>query len=397
MNGDIKYTDDAADVPPREFSHADAAADKAEVAFFDTVLDAVTAAAAKGATVHALGFDSVDMFLRAGYRAVDGDADMIVVRGGESEFAKARALKRRLDSSAKLILCPTHAYAAASATVYRTTDAAFAVLEKCDAPFAVVFDADDIDRNHASIFGELAALDLCAFDYAFGARMRGECADAKAVADIAALVTELTEALRGTYKDRRRTAELLVEYGKKAARIIERRPELLHASGAAQTGEAVRMLYAAEERPIGMRGETEMLLAAYVLDFYMKNLDGTGLEFPPDNGKRIDSVCEYFKTDVRHACVHAAAVYPPIKMRICEYRRDEFRTELAKELCEVKRRQLNAFTVFKRLYPDDGYCLKTLVDRTDLGLCLALAPDVFAADSMLSFLKQTGRLEKYIV
>ena len=44
-----------------------------------------------------------------------------------------------------------------------------------------------------------------------------------------------------------------------------------------------------------------------------------------------------------------------------------------------------------------AFALKTLIDKTDIGICLALAPDVFAADTMLSFLKQTGRLEKYIV
>ena len=64
---------------------------------------------------------------------------------------------------------------------------------------------------------------------------------------------------------------------------------------------------------------------------------------------------------------------------------------------EIKRLNSGAGHLLKRLYPDDGYGLKTLIDKTDIGICLALAPDVFAADTMLSFLKQTGRLEKYIV
>ena len=92
-----------------------------------------------------------------------------------------------------------------------------------------------------------------------------------------------------------------------------------------------------------------------------------------------------------------SAVYPPLKMRLCEYRRAEFRGEQMKLLAEVKNRQAAAKQVFKRLYPDDGYGLKTLVEKPDLGLCLSLAPDVFAADSMLTFLKQTGRLDKYMV
>ena len=84
-------------------------------------------------------------------------------------------------------------------------------------------------------------------------------------------------------------------------------------------------------------------------------------------------------------------------MRLYEYRRNEFRSEITALLAGVKKRQAAALQVFKRLYPDDGYGLRTLVDKTDLGICLALAPDVFAGDSMLSFLKQTGKLEEYLV
>lgn len=364
----------------------------ASTEFYSTVGDALSAVAPTGSTVYAVGFDNLDCFLRAGYRICDGDADVAIARGGEREFAKARTVRCR-----KLVLAPTHAYAAAACDAFRTTDGAFGVMRHGDKPDAAVFDPDDIDRNLASIFGELVALDLCAFDLAFGARMRGDAPDAKLCAEVGALVSATTAALKGNEKNRKKAAVILTDAGKKAARITERTPELLHASGAAQMSEAVRMLYAAEERPLGMRGETEMLLAAVIVDFYIKNLGTDTLAFPPDNNRRLDSVCEYFNTDIRRACVYMSAVYPPLKMRLCEYRRAEFRSEQTRLLVDVKNRQAAARQVFKRLYPDDGYGLKTLVDKPDLGLCLSLAPDVFAADSMLTFLKQTGRLDKYIV
>ncbi len=366
------------------------------VRFFDSVMEAVSCAVPQGATVLAIGFDNVDVFLRAGYRVTDKDPDVIIARGGEREFECARTANCRTPD-AKLILCPTHAYPAAASSVFRATDDVFALRECGHKPFAAVFDTHDIDRNLASVFGEFAALDLCAFDYLFGARMRGEMADDGTVKRVASLLTDLTAELKPICKDKAKAAASLVDAGKRAARIVEDCPELLHASGAAQVCEAVRMLYSAEDRPLGMRGETEMILSVAVTDFYIKNLDGSELEFPPDNNRRIDSICEYFKTDVRRACVYTSAIYPPFKMRLCEYRRDEFRTELAQRLSEIKRRQNNAWQIFKRLYDDDGYCVKSLVDSADLGLCLALAPDVFASDSMLSFLKQTGSLEKYIV
>ncbi len=362
--------------------------------FYSSAIQALTATAPEGSTVHAIGFDSVDAFLRAGYRAVDGEADVVIARGGEREFDAARAA---LSDGAKLILCPTHAYPAAASELYRSTDGAFAITASGAKPVAAAFDVADADDNLASSFGEIASLDLCAFDSFFGARMRGEEDDGELYGEVAALVTKLTDALSPCVKNRKKAAELIVEAGKSAARIIERCPGLLHTSGAAQMTEAVRMLYCAEERPIAMRGETEFLLGAFVTDFYIKNLEGKILEFPPDNNKRIDSLCEYFHADVRRACIHTSAVYPPLKMRLCEYRRSEFKHEFLTRLGGVKRRRAAAFTVFKRLYPDDGYALKNLVDRSDLGICLALAPDVFSADTMLSFLKQTGRLEKYII
>lgn len=371
---------DRADDPPALTSH------------YSNALEALTAVAPQGSTVRVVGFDRADIFLRAGYRVVDGDADVTIARGGEREFDAARKTECK-----KLILAPTRAYAAADSPSYRTKDKAFAVMRRGKKPFAAVFDAKDADKNLASLFGEVVALDLAAFDLTFGAYMRGERADGTTASNIAKLITETTAELKSNEKNRTKAAETLVRAGEKCARIVERTPELLHNSGAAQTAEALRMLYAAEDRPLGMRGETEMLLSAVMTDFYVKNLGGDTLAFPPDNNRRIDSVCEYFNTDLRRACVYMSAVYPPLKMRLCEYRRAEFRGEQMKLLTDVKNRQAAAKQVFKRLYPDDGYGLKTLVEKPDLGLCLSLAPDVFAADSMLTFLKQTGRLDKYMV
>lgn len=382
-----------ADDSPFDGDCADRADDPpAPTAHYCNALEALTAVAPQGSTVRVVGFDRADIFLRAGYRVVDGDADVTIARGGEREFDAARKTECK-----KLILAPTHAYAAADSPSYRTKDKAFAVMRRGKKPFAAVFDAKDADKNLASLFGEVVALDLAAFDLTFGAYMRGERADGTTASDIAKLITETTAELKSNEKNRTKAAETLVRAGEKCARIVERTPELLHNSGAAQTAEALRMLYAAEDRPLGMRGETEMLLSAYVTEFYIKSLTTVKTEFPPDNSRRIDSVCEYFGTDVRRACVYATAIYPPMKMRLYEYRRDEFRTEQLRMLYEIKRRHSAAWQVFKRLYPDDGYGLKTLIDKTDIGICLALAPDVFAAESMLSFIKQTGRLERYIV
>lgn len=392
---------------------------------FTAIEDALAAAGPVGSRVRFIGFDDVSRFLRLGYRAVESDADIVIARGGERELDRARkavapcrdGIRARVAPmpddefdlrngdcapteetlGAKLIFVPTRDHAAACADVGRTLDENFAVLRPCAAPFAAVFDGDETDGALASVFGGIVALDLCAFDEAFGARMRGDAPDDVAAKRIAELVAELTTRLLPVAKLKARAAALLADAGKRAAEIVADCPRLLHGSGASQTAEALRMLCIAEDRPTGLSGETEMLVGETMIDFYMKNLVGSRLEFPPDNNRRIDGVCEYFKADVRRACVYQTPILPPTKMRLCEYRRDEFRAEQMRMLAGVKRRYLSAFRVFKRLYPDDGYSLSTMIDKTDLSICLALAPDVFAGDTLLSFLKQTGKLDKYLI
>ncbi|MBD5132689.1 MAG: hypothetical protein HDT28_08920 [Clostridiales bacterium] len=364
-------------------------------AVFRTLPDALAAAAPPESTVRTIGFDNVDELLRAGYRVNRDDEhapDVIIARGGLIEFGIAQARQCK-----KLILVPTHDFAAVCSPLYRATDGAFAVVKRGRKPFAAVLNPENIDDNLAAVFGEIVALDLAAFDLSFGAHMRGDEVDTALNADVSSLVTSLTAELKPIAKNRTAAAQALMRAGEKCAHIVERRPELLFASGATQTAEALRMLCTAEERIHGMRGELETVLGAILIDFYIKNRTSTRFEFPPNNGKRIDSICEFFRVDVRHACIHTTPIYPPVKMRLCEYRRHEFGKEQARMLVELKTRHARAMQVFKRLYPDDGFGLKTLVDPTDVGLCLALAPDVFAADSMLSFLKQAGKLEKYII
>lgn len=382
---------DASPVPP-DGDVIDAEKSETPTNFFNNALDAVRAAAPEGSTLRVVGYDRADVFLRAGYRVTEGDSDITVARGGEREFDLARRTACK-----NLILVPTRDRVGCTVGDYRTRDGAFTVIKRGRRPFAVVFDTEDTDDNLASLFAEIVSLDLAAFEVSFGAVMRGERADGETVSQVSALVSSLTARLKNCEKDRTTCRRVINDGAKAAARLVEKCPPLLFNSGAAQVYEAFRMLCAAEDRPLGLRGETELLLSGYVIEFYAKNLSARSAAFPPDNNKRIDSVCEYFDTDVRRATVHASPVFPPEKLKLYEYRRNEFRADRLRMLAALNNRRNAAWHVFKRLYRDDGYSLGAMIDKTDVGICLALAPDVFAADTVLSFLKQTGRLDKYIV
>lgn len=364
-----------------------------DVTEFGTDLnETLSALAPEGSTLYAVGFDNTDGFLRAGYRVTDEkDADVVVARGGDAEFATAkRAAKKRL------ILCPTHDYCATATDRYRAADKAFTVIKSGKKPDAVIIErASEI--SPATIFGEIATLELSAFDYAFGMLMRGEAVNDGLASDISALVAGLTSKLKTHEKDEDYVRLALADAGKTAAQAVESTPELAYASGATQVYEAMRMLCAHEAREIGARGEAEMLLAMYVTDYYIKTLGAKKPLFPPDNNKRIDRVCEYLGADIIRSTVYVSPIYAPEKLKLCEYRCREFQSELLRALAGLRERLTAAFSVFKRLCPDDGYALKSLIEPEDLRICLALAPDVFAADSLLSLFKQQGVLENFLV
>lgn len=360
--------------------------------FFCDAMSALAAALPAGGSLRLVGFERADVFLRAGYRLTDGDADVCIARGGMREFAAARKVP-----CGKLILAPTHAHFAAAASKYRAEDNGFAVTRTGQTPFAVAFDPADADENLASLFGEIASLDLAAFDLTFASYMRGQRLESSVASDVAELISELTAELKSIEKQRDKTKHALVKAGERAARLTAQTPDLLFSSGAAQAAEAYRMLCIAEDRAAGMRGETEMILGGYVIDYYIKSLSSDSFDFPPDNNKRMESLCEYFNADPRRACLYTTPIMPPQKLKLYEYRVREFKAELLSMLGEINKRRFAAWQTFKRLYPDDGFCIKSLVDKTDVALCVALAPDVLTADSLLSFFKQAGRLEKYIV
>ena len=155
----------------------------ADTLYFDDVLTAVKAAAPECSTVRAIGFNNTDEFLRAGYRVVTDPADVCIARGGDLEFALARKTIYK-----KLILVPTHSYCAAACEKHRVQAKAFAVVQSCEKPFAAVFDPAHADDNLSSLYGEIVALDIAAFDAAFAACMSGKRANASAAKEMARLL-----------------------------------------------------------------------------------------------------------------------------------------------------------------------------------------------------------------
>lgn len=360
--------------------------------FFDDAVSALNAAFPQGGTVNAIGFDDTDFILRAGYRLTDGECDVCIARGGETEFARARKAPHK-----KLILVPTHSHHVCACSAFKTHGIAFARIVQGEKPFAAVFDYTQATDNHAALFGQIASLELSAFDARFAARMSGISPNSEAEGQIAELVSNLTAELSAIEKNGVKQKQALTRAMRTAAKTVAKSPELLHISGAAQCTAAYKMLCKTEKRLPCSNGEAEMIFGTYVLELYIKSLTVRAFCFPPDNNRRIDCLCEYLGADIKRACLSITPIFPPQKLKLYEYRITEFRAEFLRMLADIVKRRKAAEKVFKRLYPDDGFCLSDMIDSSDAALCVALAPDVFDTNSMLAYLKQAGKLEKYLI
>lgn len=369
--------------------------------FKDNLDSAIECAAPKGATVYAP--DEFKSRVAAnGYIPVDNACDALVFLsgGGNLECSRVRELAARRE--VKLIFLPRYDLIFSALDTVYTVKGGFAATKSGVAPDIVVFDKTELltQERLYNAFGQICALDLGAFDMAFAAHMNGEAPDLAFAAETAKLVDALITEATPVVKDANKLAEVICRFAEPAAKLVAARPLSVYGSGTAQMYEALRMLFAAENRPMALRGETEFLSAGALIDYYLAALKSPPPSvpvFPPDNCRRIDAVCEYFKTDVRLAAAMNTPVFPPLKMRIAEYRSNEFKSEYLRLLDGVKRRYARALPAFKHMHSDDGYSLKNLFESADVSLCLALAPDVFPAGSMLSFYKQTGDLDKYII
>lgn len=328
-----------------------------------------------------------------GYRVVGADdAQCIVYSGGEAESAIARANA----VGKKLIAVPTADFCTVLLNFHRTVKRGFAHVVASKVPDAVVLSESAFD-DCASAFGSILSLSAAAFDMTFARRMEGKDCDNIYVERILKLCDDLTDALTGIEKNDKERRKVLTAKAFEAMKLVATAgADSVYQSGVSQVYEASRMLFTAEGRTVPERGKGEYLLCATLLDYYLAHLTlQDGLRFPPDNSRRIDRVSECFNCDLSLAAAYVSPIFPPLKMRLSEYRTKEFSAQhraLLKRVIETYRR---SNSVFKRLLPDDGFSLSNIFDQSDCALCLALAPDVFSADSFLSFMKQTGSLDRY--
>lgn len=163
---------------------------------------------------------------------------------------------------------------------------------------------------------------------------------------------------------------------------------------------ALELLFTNEEREILPHGEVEMIASRVIGRLYKTVLSNIPqfLTFPPDLHLRMDALKEYLGLSEAKSAALALKVNNDAKNhRLMSYRLKEYKTELILECIRINKLLDMAWKVFKRMHADDGYELLNYFTANEVGIALALASDLSENFTFLTYLKNAGLLEEYIV
>lgn len=168
--------------------------------------------------------------------------------------------------------------------------------------------------------------------------------------------------------------------------------------GAEQAAASLTSLFKYEQRECRSSGEHQFLAANVLIKLY-KNALVMRKVFtpPPDNNKRMEALAEnYGISEVKASCFLRPLISGKELSLIC-YRLSEYNVELSDIIEGIYLYFAKAYKTFKRLYSDDGFSLLNYFDSLDMSLCIGIAPDVVWADTLLTYMKNQGLLENYIL
>ena len=112
---------------------------------------------------------------------------------------------------------------------------------------------------------------------------------------------------------------------------------------------------------------------------------------PTDKARRATLLAKYCGTDAAET-LRRLYDQPKINMELAQYKIREYRRELLGELRELERLYVRINRIFKRIYPDGGFWLRSL-KLPGLRTAAYLAPDLSDTFTVLTLLRDEGLLE----
>lgn len=162
----------------------------------------------------------------------------------------------------------------------------------------------------------------------------------------------------------------------------------------------MEMFFLKENKKLRLRGENLILCSKIAMRAYWLWLEKlkTDIFFgAPDNILRLEKLTDYMGLGELAALKKIYMIDNIDQWEIMQYKWTEYREDLKLRLKEFLEYFKKLEQTFKRIYSDAGFWATKYLTDSDIMLMLGLAPDTTKKFTMLSFVKMTGVLDKYLV
>lgn len=268
-------------------------------------------------------------------------------------------------------------------------------LKKLGSVDCIIKSEDNI--NLPSTFAFIFSTYLALFDWDISALLFGEQICSFIFLEVKKIVKTLLDSIKQLPKQSNRLKHLLIEANTNLAQIIESTESRLLFSGATQAAAALCLLFKYEERPLINFFDISFLFTPIIAKTYAAFLEMDQLFcFPPNNIKHINKMHEYL--GISEALAFSLLKNKQkIDYKLIEYRLKIYKKELLSHIYDVIGVFDQAYPIYLRLYEDDGFFLKDFMSSLDISLSIGLGASVLKGNTLLSYMRDKGLLDRYII
>ncbi|HEY8423227.1 MAG TPA: iron-containing alcohol dehydrogenase [Clostridia bacterium] len=171
--------------------------------------------------------------------------------------------------------------------------------------------------------------------------------------------------------------------------------------GGGETGalNVLEMFFHKENRGLRLTGENLFLCSKIIMRAYkvwLNNIKTGYFMYSPDNTLRLEKLADYLGLGELDAINKILVLDDYEQWEIMQYKWIEYNKDLAEKINQYAQCFEKYEHIFKRIYDDAGFWTTKYLTDTDIMLMIGLAPDVIKTFTLLSFIKLTGLLDKYL-
>ena len=327
---------------------------------------------------------------------------LIAVGGGRVfDLVKYASVKLRLPYFGVMTSLSSDTYLSPFAVLYHKS---FKEIYVTKAPLGLIADANILSGSGEALiaagYGLIVSKSIALLDWRFSSRLTGEkyCRD---LADVASAGIADAGNLSGALMQNDKSALIaLCEILLRLSLISQ----LLKSSRLSNGGEthvchALEALLAAQNRQTRLYGENLFLSAAFLSKVYCAFLKDELTDFipPPDLGLRAEKMAEIFDVPEGPALSRIKPYLTDGAYSLTGYKFKEYRGDTLAEAQKARQAVENAMRVYKRLYSDAGFWMNGYLREPDYKTALALAPDYREKYTVLTYMRDLGLLDKYLI